>query len=417
MLLELLLFALASSRCQAQIVVIDPAAAVIAVPAQVRDLRGRLGVNIHFLQDDHALDLAKDAGFSFVRTDLPWTKLEQHERYEFAPFDDLMRALETRGMGVLWILDYGHPEHGGQSPKSKEDIEAYSRYTAAVVSHFRGHNARFEIWNEPNEKQFLANPAGYPKLLRTALESIRRYDPEAVVSTGGTSGFDLPFLSSMMESGSAQTASAVAVHPYRDSGPETFEPDLLLLRKLIERTLGRNVPVWVTEWGYSSYGGDTNGLLRDGHNDAARMRQAVLTARECLTIWSLGLPVAVLYDLQDDGSNPFDREQNFGLLNQDDRDKPAMSATRALTKVARDHTYSGLVRKVPHGVHAIRLDGADDIVFVIWDADPAVRAQMQFSRDGLLSVSDVLGQSIVLNGGDLILDETMGPVYMRFKRH
>jgi hypothetical protein len=395
---------------------LDPAAAVMETLERMGELRRRLGVNIHFLKDDRALDLARDAGFTFVRMDLLWAKLENHEEYVFTPFDGLMRALEARGMGVLWILAYGHPEHGGESPKSEEDIAAYSRYVAAVVSHFRGHNARFEVWNEPNEKQFLRNPAIYPGLLRTALDSIRRHDPDAAVSTGGTSGFDFPFLTTILESGSAQKASAIAVHPYRDSGPETLQPDLLLLRSLIQRAAGRNMPVWDTEWGYSSYSNALADLPGGGHTDVARKRQAVLVVRECLTVWVLGLPLAVLYDLRDDGSSPFDREHNFGLLNQDNSDKPAMKAVRMLTSIARDHTYSGLIRDVPYGVHAIRLDGADDTVFVVWTDDTDIRPQIRFPRDQLLSVSNVFGEPIVTDRDELVLEETIGPVYMHLKR-
>jgi Cellulase (glycosyl hydrolase family 5) len=395
---------------------LDRAAAVIAPPpGDKAELRPRLGVNIHFLKDDRALDLAREAGFSFVRTDLLWANLEKHHQYDFSPFDDLMRSLEARGMGVLWLLAYGHPEHGGQSPQSDKDIAAYSRYAAAVVAHFRGHNARFEIWNEPNAKQFLAKPAIYPALLRTALDSIRSHDPDAMVSTGGTSGFDFPFLASMLESGSARKASALAVHPYRDAGPETLPGDLLLLRHLIQRTVGRNMPVWDTEWGYSSYANFPEGAPSGGHSEIARRRQAVLVTRECLTLWVLGLPVTVFYDLQDDGANPFDREHNFGLLNQDNSDKPAIKALRVLTGATRDHAYSGLIRDVPYSMHAVRLDGASDVLFIVWNDDTKMRPRVRLSSDGLLSVRNVLGEPIVSERDELFLDEGMGPIYVRLK--
>lgn len=395
---------------------LDRAATAMTAPEDTAGLRSRLGVDIHFLKDDRALDLARDAGFSFVRMDLLWAKLEKPGRYDFAPFDGLMRSLEARGMGVLWLLAYGHPEHGGSSPQSQEDVAAYSRYAAAVVSHFRGHNARFEIWNEPNGKQFLPNPAIYPGLLRTALDAIRRQDPVAAVSTGGTSGFDFPFLASMLESGSAQQASAIAVHPYRDSGPETLLDDLLLLRRLIQHTASPGTPVWETEWGYSSYGNSSKHLADGGHSDLARNRQAALVARECLTVWVVGLPLAVLYDLRDDGSNPFNREHNFGLLNQDDSDKPAMKAVRVLTSVARDHTYSGLIRDTPYGTHAIRLDGAKDIVFVLWNDEARMRPQIRLSRNELISISNMFGEPIDAERDEIVLDEEMGPVYVRLKR-
>lgn len=400
---------------------LDGAARVTPAPAGAALLRPRLGANIHLLDDDRALDAARDAGFSFVRMDLLWAALEKQGQYNFAPFDGLMQALETRNMGVLWLLDYGHPEHGGQAPQSAEDLRAYARYAAAVVSHFRGHNARFEIWNEPNGKRFLPNPAIYPELLQASLDAIRLNNPSAVVSTGGVSGFDFPFFTRVLESGSARKASAVAVHPYRDSGPESVRPDLMTLETLVRRTVGPNVPVWDTEWGYPSYGYLLKQFSRDGHGDAGRKRQAVLATRECLTVWALGLPVAVWYDLRDDGSNPFEQEQNFGLLSQDNSDKPAMKAIRILGAVARNHTYAGLFPNVPYGIHAMRLDGADDLVFVVWSDTAGTRSYIRIPRKERESVNDLFGEPISAERDEgkfevFSLEESMGPIYIRLNR-
>lgn len=400
---------------------LDPSAAVVLPPEGAGELRPRLGVNVHFLKDDRALDLVRDAGFSFVRMDLLWATLEKQAHYDFTPFDDLMRSLEARDLGVLWILAYGHPRHGGKAPQSTDDVAAYARYAAAVVAHFRGHKARFEIWNEPNSKEFLANPRIYPELLRAALHAIRREDPAAAVSSGGVSGFDLPFLTRVLQSGSAREASAVAVHPYRESGPETVIPDLMLLESLLRHTAGAPVAVWDTEWGYPSYGFFAKDFPGDGHSEPARQRQAVLAARECLTVWALGLPIAVWYDLRDDGPDPRNREHNFGLLNQDNSDKAAMKAVRVLTTLARNHTYTGLIRDVPYGLHAMRLDGSEDIVFVVWNDQRDARPELRFLRDELMSASNLFGEPIAATPDSgryerLKLEEQMGPLYIRLKR-
>jgi hypothetical protein len=384
---------------------LDQTASIITAPQGAAELRPRLGVNIHLLQDDRALDLAKEAGFSFVRADLLWAKLEKQGGYDFSPFDALMHSLEVRGMGVLWVLAYGHPNYGGRSPQSAEDIAAYTRYVAATVSHFRGRNARFEIWNEPNNPQFLPNPSIYPSLLRATLDAIHRQNPDAAVSTGGTSGIDLPFLAPLLQSGAAQKATATAIHPYRDAGPETLAADLSLLRNLVQHAVTPAIPIWDTEWGYSAYG---------GNGEVAQTRQAVLTARQILTVWALGLPVAVLYDLRDDGGDPSSREQNFGLLHQDNRDKPAMKAIRALTRMAQGRAYAGLSSAVPYGVHAIRLDGENDIVFAVWNDAANVHPKIQLATSELLSISNIFGEPLAVRD-EIVLEETMGPVYLRFQ--
>jgi hypothetical protein len=396
---------------------LDRAAAVTKGPGATGGWPPRFGVNVHFLHDDRALDLARSAGFSFVRRDLLWAQLEKQGQYDFAPFDDLMRSLEVRRMGVLWILDYGHPEHGGAAPQSEADVAAYARYAAEAVAHFRGHQACFEIWNEPNDTHFLAHPALYPTLLQAALAAIRRQDPEAAVSTGGTSGFDFSFLTSLLQSGAAQQASALAVHPYREAGPETLSADLGRLRRLSQRMVGSTMPVWDTEWGYSSDDHVSQNAAEGGHSQAARQRQAVLAVRQALTGWVLGLPLMVWYDLRDDGANSRDREHNFGLLEGDNREKPAMTALRVLTSVTRDHRYAGLIRDVPPGVHAVRFDGAEEMMFVVWNEDPDRHPHLRVVPDQVQSMTDLGGEPVAVERGGIALEETRGPVYVRVKRH
>jgi hypothetical protein len=120
--------------------------------------------------------------------------------------------------------------------------------------------------------------------------------------------------------------------------------------------------------------------------------------------------------LRDDGSDPFNREHNFGLLNQDNSDKPAMKAIRVLTSITRDHTYSGLIHDVPYGAHAVRLDGVNDVVFILWNDDADMRPHFWFSRNELLSVSNMFGEPIVAERDEIVPEETMGPVYVRLRR-
>jgi len=56
-----------------------------------------------------------------------------------------------------------------------------------------------------------------------------------------------------------------------------------------------------------------------------------LAVRELLTVWTLGLPVAVgtiCATMETDSANP---EHNYGLLDSSGNEKPAMKAIRTLT--------------------------------------------------------------------------------------
>ncbi|HYZ86263.1 MAG TPA: cellulase family glycosylhydrolase, partial [Bryobacteraceae bacterium] len=260
-----------------------------------------MGVNIHLLRDEHSLDLARTAGFQFVRMDLLWAHVERRGRFRFFAYDSLLRQLEARGMGVLWILDYGHPDHGGEVPRSIDDVAAFGRFAEAVATHYRGRNVRYEIWNEPNNPQFWApapNPAEYAILLKEAVTAMRRADPSAIISSGGISNLELPYARRALDRSLAPILSAISVHPYTTDRPEAMAPAYAGLRSWIFDELGENIEVWNSEWGYSSTLSGSESA-QNGHGNRDRQRQANMAVREILTVWSLGLPLGVWYDLRD----------------------------------------------------------------------------------------------------------------------
>jgi hypothetical protein len=395
---------------------------LVPAPPGSAQLGPRLGISIHTLGDDSMLDAAREAGFSFVRADLLWRQVEKNGRYRFLAHDRLLNALETRRMGALWILDYGHPQHGGDPPRDPEDVAAFARYAEAAAAHFKGRNVRYEVWNEPNTERFWRpepNATEYAALLKEATAAIHRADPGAQVASGGLGRIDLSFLEGMIAAGGAGEINAAAVHPYRRLAPESVAAELPLLRRLLLRGVGEKMEIWDTEWGYASYDYFSKNLRGDGHSALGRKRQAVLACREALTVWALGLPVNVWYDLRDDGDDPRNPEHNYGLLDAQSVDKPAMTALRALTHIAGDHIYAGMVRDMPDGAHAMRLDGTEDKVFAVWSEQPDSRITVRLPADGLVSVTNLVGESLKVRGNgrkevEIALTETDGPVYIKF---
>jgi hypothetical protein len=385
-------------------------------------LRPRLGVNIHNLNDEAMLDRARDAGFGFVRADMLWRQVERNGRYRFFAYDRLWNALQKRDMGALWILDYGHPQHGGDPPRTRDDVAAFAQYAEAAATHFKGRKSQFEIWNEPDTARFWPpepNAKEYSALLAAATTAIHRADPDARVSSGGTSRIDLPFLQAMLASGEPTDWNAVAIHPYRRQPPESFAAEAPVVRQVLARAAREKVQVWDTEWGYASYDYFSRNLRGDGHSAVGRKRQAVLATREALTVWALGLPIAVWYDLRDNGDDPRNPEHNYGLIDFQGAEKPAMKAFRTLARIAESHKFSGMLREVPDGAHAMRLTGAADTVFAVWSDQPDSRITVRISRQGLVSAENFLGEPLKSreHGGgeaEILLAETEGPIYIAF---
>jgi hypothetical protein len=242
--------------------------------------------------------------------------------------------------------------------------------------------------------------------------AIHRADPAARVAIGGLARIDLPFLQEIIAAGAA--FDAVGVHPYRKAGPEGVAAELPLVRQLLGAKLGGGTEIWDTEWGYASYDYFSQNLRGDGHSPQGRRRQAVLGCREALTVWALGLPVAVWYDLRDDGDDGRNPEHNYGLLDRQNADKPAMEAMRTLTRAADGHTFEGMVRDVPDGAHAMRLDGPADRILVVWNEQPDARLTVRVSTEGFVSATNLLGEPLKLKKNEFTLAEIDGPVYICF---
>ncbi|HLJ49038.1 MAG TPA: hypothetical protein VKU01_23650 [Bryobacteraceae bacterium] len=385
---------------------IDPAAPAAPPPA-VPEPQFRLGVNIHRLRDNASLDAARAAGFTFVRADLLWRNVERRGGFRFFAYDALLRALDARGMGVLWILDYGHPDHGGNVPRTPDDIAAFGRFAEAAGAHFKGRNVRYEIWNEPDTIQFWdpePNPAEYGALLRESVAAIHRADPTASITSGGVSRFDLPFLSRVLDPASAAGLAAIGIHPY-PKAPENIVPALQLSREWASSALGDRIEIWDTESGYSS-------------TSIGRMSQASLAVRELLTIQSVGFRLAVWYDLRDDGSDASNPEQNYGLLDSTGAAKPAMQAIRNLIAMTKDRKCIGLLEETPSGTHAMRWEGAAETLLVVWTED---RQTVEFSKQNLVSVRDLFGEPIRTKDRPshrvrVELAAEAGPIYLLWTR-
>jgi hypothetical protein len=392
-------------------VALDPrgAARASATPGTGTALFDGLGVALHDLDDTAALDAAKSAGFSWVRADLFWDRVE-HERakYDFAAADRFVAALEARGMRPLFILGMRHPGYGAGPPLAAAANTAFVAFARAAARHFAGHGARYEIGNEPNIARFWPPRPDARAAAKLELEGERAVhagDPKALVVTGGLSWFELPFLAAFVAAGGTLDAQAVGVHPYRGvRAPESLTDDLVDARRVLREHGARNLPIWDTEWGYSS------AQFGDGHAPAARRRQALFAVRRLLASRLSGLPLGVWYDLRDDGPDAADAEQNFGLLASDGSPKPALVALRALHAVARDRVLAGTLELAGPLVNGLALDGPRDRVVVLWTAN-GESVSVRTPRPS--AASDLFGTTLPL-AGSYTLDEERGPIVLTF---
>jgi MYXO-CTERM domain-containing protein len=396
---------------------LDPYGAPLPAPAGSADLRSRLGVNIHFTSDDKALDSIQAAGFARVRMDLGWSGVETSKSmYDFSAMQSLVGSLASRGLGLHLILDYFNPlyPNPGDPAFMTTTVPAFASLSKVAAQTFAGKGVTYEVWNEENIPQFWTPPNAtqYAALCAAAIAAVHAGDPTARVTTGGLSGFDEPFLEAALDAGAGVGADAIGVHPYRQGGAESASDDLAFMRSIVAGAYAMPPPVWDTEWGYSStWYGDAG-----GHDAMARAVQAQRVSRELLSAWALGFPLAVYYDIRDDGTDPTNNEHNFGLLQNDYTDKPAMVAVRTLTNAASGRTFAGFLPVGFTSLHAMLLVGSDDRVVALWNDAVGSVATVSVPSNG--TAVDMLGAplELVRDGGatSVRVSEADGPVFLTY---
>lgn len=378
---------------------------------------GRLGVVWRPRFGYAALDKMLEVGLNLVRFDITWAAVERNGQYDFSYYTTAADEMAKRHVKGLFLLVYGHPDHGGATPVTDLDRAAYAAYARQAALTFGPKNvlAGFEIWNEPNLAGFWPgqDPALYGQALASAITAIRSVDPSIPIVTGGVASTDFNYLSRVLRSGYANGASAIGVHPYRQSGPETFAAELSPLMQLA-RSASLDLPWWDTEWGYSSYiDVGSTAAVGDGHDPRALRRQGVLVLRKMLTAIALNLPRSILYEAMDEGTNPVNREHNFGLLNHDLSDKPAMTGARRLFAAQNGRTLRGLLSETPPGIHVLRWDGTTDRVFAIWNDSPGTPTTVTLPTNTIMvTLWDGTQARIASGTNEVVLTEADGPIFV-----
>lgn len=251
------------------------------------------------------------AGVRWARSGFSWSDTERAPgRYDFSAYDRLVAMLARYHIRALLNFDYTNKLYDhGLSPHTDAGRNAFAAWAAAAARHFRGRGVIWEMYNEPNGYFWKPkrNDADYIKLALAVGEALKEQAPRAVMIGPAAALIDLPFLKKCFQAGLLGYWDGVSVHPYRQRPPESAAPEYASLRKLIHAYAprGKDIPIIAGEWGYPGT------WLWPGMNNEL---QADLLARELLSDVAEGVPMTVWYDWRDDGPDPDDQGETYGLV-------------------------------------------------------------------------------------------------------
>ncbi len=311
---------------------------------------------------EREITAAAFCGAKVVRTGVTWAGLQPEEGvFRWKLMDRLVSEYGRMGMELQMLLAYSVPwaqTEGTAQPR----IDAWQEYSRAVADRYRGRIRYYEVWNEPDLGG--ANPMAveeYVELQKASYEAIKSVDPDAFVMSGGfaTLGehagrkdkeFHRKFLT--------QAKGFFEVHAYHEHG--TFQDYEALIREKFEpmrAETGTTMPWYANETAITSAGG-------------SEKRQAETLFKKLLYAWSRGAIGYTWYDLRNDGFDPLDAEQNYGMLTNDFYPKPVYSVFNQLARRFRSSEFVKRLDVGPNlwmflfvGPDGVRIPGWDESGF------------------------------------------------------
>jgi polysaccharide biosynthesis protein PslG len=297
----------------------------------------------------------KAIGITSIRLDADWSVVQARgpEKFNWAPLDQVVRSVRAAGMSADLIIDGCPPwaakagTRAGVSPPPASATQ-FAAFAARVAARYARRGVRmFEIWNEPNSAAFWSprpNPAAYTADLKAAYASIKKADRSAFVVSGGlapeandgTNINAITFLQDMYAHGAKGSFDAVGYHPYSYpalpdsyrswSGWSQMSQTGPSIRSVMTSKGDGRKQIWITEVGAPSSGPDGVGQAAQG----ADLSQAIGDTEK--TSWIGGL---YLYSWQDEGTDPANDEDWFGLVTATGGRKAAYHAVAAALGHAR----------------------------------------------------------------------------------
>jgi len=384
-----------------------------------------LGINIHFTAPRPGeMEMLTQAGFRWIRMGCDWAPTE-HEKgvYDFSAWDRLVATLEKHRVRAIFILCMANQFYdNGSTPVSDEAVAAFARWAAAAVHHFHGHGILWEMYNEPNYEVFWhpqPDVRQYIKLASAVAKAVREVEPDELLIGPAIVGINKPedrdFLEACFKAGLLESWTAVSVHPYRRTAPETVAPDYVQLQKMIDQYApqGKKIPILSGEWGYCSI-----------WEVMDETKQGEYLARQFLTNLASGIPLSIWYDWQDDGIDPKEPEHHMGTIaysytekgTPEYRPKPAYWAAKTLTNILDGYRFKERLAIGGETDCVLAFVKGEEKRFVAWSSRlPSPKPVILPVPAGKYSTIDCTGRTLKLLSADasgLSVELSYSPTYV-----
>ena len=208
--------------------------------------------------------IARVAGVKFLRCAFSWDAIEKSPgTYDWKFWDMLVQESQSAHIELIPYVAYTprwaavkQEEFWSQPPR---DPMVYANFMRTIAARYRGKIRVWEIWNEPDNKDYWQGSVeGFAQLVKDAAVELRKADPSLVLVLGGMSRGPGTFFQTLMADYQiAGYVDVIAMHAYPESwGEERAETSLIdwlqQMAAIVQRE-GLGDDFWLNEMGYADY--------------------------------------------------------------------------------------------------------------------------------------------------------------------
>ncbi len=390
------------------------------------------------------LRILRGAGVGALRVGIGWDDVEpQPDQFEWTFWDafvDLARGAHVRLLPYVAYTPKWAARPGRDTWTSPPlDVAAFGDVMARISARYRGRVSSWELWNEPDNREYWTGTAAeFARLVEVGARGVRAGNPAATVVFGGLAARP-EFLAETFAAGAGRFVDVVNLHGYFETwNPAPLEaiPDVIgHVAEIIHRHGGRQA-LWMAEVGYGDHreGGRVSASVAATyayeHTPAFQAVALVRTLAEILA--SPEVSLVAWYRVRDLAAKTAvigdDNNRHLGVTRADGSPKPALAALALMARLfgAGFSSEPASVRRLAGDsaaiVRAFRLADARAVV-IAWipthvrAAEPAaIRAPTGGAADARAATIEIaLGQTT--RGEGARVDATGAPAGAVAARH
>lgn len=274
---------------------------------------------------DESIQAIRDLGFPCIATGFEWqpSKPPGNDRWK-GNFATVVRKLNRNGIAILGQI--------GNNARwiRRSDLAKWKGWLGNVFKKYPTIRT-WEILNEINidnfwPRQFTVND--YGDLLSDALQVSRG---RGLITAGlARNGRRDAFLDMLMGKGYLNRVQGVGLHTYGLKGGQLLDYAEQIESRFRSRT-GREHPIWITEYGWSTPGGQRKVQPPKHQRGSIQEQRDYLLQALLITSYSPQIANLTVFELRDDSIR-----SGFGLYDIDFNIKPAGQAVRVFMDYLRD---------------------------------------------------------------------------------